>query len=323
MNDMTKDSNRKYAYLFGPVPSRRLGISLGVDLVPAKTCSMDCIYCESGKTTDFTSNRSEFFPTSEIIAELDNYLAKSPEIDFITFSGAGEPTLHSGIGEIIKFLKSHYSEYKIALLTNAMMLTDKKVFQEVLPVDLIVPSLDAVESEIFSTINRPVCKVDCVELVSILARFKRESKALFYLEIFVVPGINDTPLSIDLLTAAVARIKPDKVQLNTLDRPGTEGWVNPASHEEMTYFAEKLAKVATVEVVGKFEQKKDSRKGIDEYGIAARIIGLVSRRPCTIEDLSESLGREVKDLRKILDMLVNEGKITIELRSRGEFYKIN
>ena len=317
-------NSRQYAYLFGPVPSRRLGMSLGVDLVPAKTCSMDCIYCESGKTTDFTSERSEFFPTAEILEELDLYLSTSPEIDYITFSGAGEPTLNSGIGDIITFLKSHYPSYKIALLTNAMMLVDDKVFHEVMNVDLIVPSLDAVVSEVFSTINRPVCKVDCLELVDTLARFKKESKALFYLEIFILPGINDTPLAIDMLIAAVERINPDKVQLNTLDRPGTESWIHAASAEEMEFFAKQIAKVANVEIVSKFVQKKGFRSNIScSDNSEERIIGLISRRPCTAEDISEALNVNIDEIKTILKKMLNECKISSEMRPRGEFYKIN
>ena len=313
----------KYAYLFGPVPSRRLGISLGVDLVPAKTCSMDCIYCESGKTTDFTSERKEFFPTADIIAELEDYLDSSPELDFVTFSGAGEPTLHSGIGEIIRFLKTRFPAYRIALLTNAMMLIDQQVFDEVLPVDLIVPSLDAVESEIFSTINRPVCQVDCAKLVETLARFKQVSKAVFYLEIFVVPGINDTPLSLDMMAAAVARIKPDKVQLNTLDRPGTESWVHAADRKELEFIAGRLANSAEVEIIGSFEKKKNGLNKLSGEDAVSRVIGLISRRPCTLDDLQKSLDLDKNELIKILASLEDQEKITIESRPRGVFYKIN
>ena len=121
----------KYQYLFGPVPSRRLGKSLGVDLVPPKTCSMDCVYCESGVTTAHTVERKEYFPTKDIIEELDRFLTDSPDIDYVTFSGAGEPTLHSGIGDIIHYLKTSYSHYKVALLTNAMMLNLPQVFEDV------------------------------------------------------------------------------------------------------------------------------------------------------------------------------------------------
>ncbi|NOY74713.1 MAG: radical SAM protein, partial [Kiritimatiellaeota bacterium] len=217
------------SFLFGPVPSRRLGISLGVDLVPRKTCSMDCVYCESGKTTCLTVERREFHPTDAVIAELDAYLAGAPELDYITFSGAGEPTLHSGIGEIIAFLKSEYPEYKTCLLTNAMLLpTDETLFGELKPLDLIVPSLDSAMPEIHAAINRPAAPVDIDALINALARFKKESAASMHLEIFIVKGLNDTKRDVAGFADAIRRIKPDKVQINSLDRPGTEDWVEPA-----------------------------------------------------------------------------------------------
>lgn len=313
----------KYKYLFGPVPSRRLGKSLGVDLVPAKTCCMDCIYCESGETTDFTADRKEYFPTAEIIRELDVFMAADPELDYVTFSGAGEPTLHSCIGNIIKHLKQNYPRYKIALLTNAMMLKMPEVFNDVKKVDLIVPSLDAALPEVFSVINRPVIDIDCAELVNVLARFKQESNALFWLEIFVVPGINDSELSIDMLAVAVERIKPDKVQLNTLDRPGTESWVKAASKEEMEFIAEKIAKFADVEIIGRFKETgEEQKKSAIPEEIESRILELIARRPCTIDDIASSLNCNTSELEDLLSRLSTQGKIRFEERERGVFYKI-
>jgi len=312
----------QYSYLFGPVPSRRLGMSLGVDLVPPKTCSMNCVYCESGITTDFTSERKSFFPVSDIIAELDCFLAEKPQLDYITFSGAGEPCLYLGIGQLIEFIKEKYPEYKIALLTNSMMLTDPDVFAEVKAVDLIIPSLDAASSDIFMKINRPVSSVDCGKLITALADFKKESDAKFWLEIFVVSGVNTTEKSMDSLAEAVAQIKPDKVQLNTLDRPGVETWVQPASKQEMDVFAKKIAKFAKVEIVGKFRQtipiKSDTEAIVD---IEARVIALIQRRPCTYDDILTSLHCDKHHLEKVLDDMLSKEKIIIEHRPRGVFYK--
>lgn len=313
----------KYNYLFGPVPSRRLGRSLGVDMVPAKTCSMDCIYCESGGTTNHTLQRKEYFPTQDIIDELDCFLAAEPELDYVTFSGAGEPTLHAGIGKIIRHLKKYFPDYKIALITNAMMLNQPEVFDDVKDVDLIVPSLDAVVQEVFCAINRPVIDVDCQELVEVLARFKRESQALFWLEIFVVPGVNDTPESIELLASAVNKIKPDKVQLNTLDRPGTEKWLKACPWEKMELIAKKFEKFAKVEIISRFKGTADDEK-IQEVSpdMQDRIIDMISRRPCTAEDISNSLHCDSKKLRSLILRLVEQGKICSEERERGIFYKI-
>ena len=139
----------KFKHLFGPVPSRRLGVSLGIDLVPYKTCTLDCVYCECGKTTNLTLERREYVPTDEILSELNEYLKNSPDPDYITFSGSGEPTLHCGIGEIINFLKQNYQEYKVAVLTNGTLLYRKEVRDEVKNADLIIPSIDCVSGEVF------------------------------------------------------------------------------------------------------------------------------------------------------------------------------
>jgi len=145
----------KFKHLFGPVPSRRLGISLGIDLVPYKTCTANCVYCECGKTTNLTIERKEYIPTDEILNELDVYLKQAPDLDYITFSGSGEPTLHSKIGEIINFLKKNYPQYKVAVLTNGTLLFHKELRDELKNADIIKPSLDAGSDEIFKKIKRP------------------------------------------------------------------------------------------------------------------------------------------------------------------------
>jgi len=129
----------KFKHLFGPVPSRRLGVSLGIDLVPYKTCTMDCIFCECGKTTNLTIDRKEYVPTAEILDELDAYLKQSPDLDYITFSGLGEPTLHSRIGEILNFLKQNYPRYKVAILTNGTLLFHKELRDEIKNTDIVKP----------------------------------------------------------------------------------------------------------------------------------------------------------------------------------------
>ena len=317
-----ENRDEKYRFLFGPVPSRRLGLSLGVDLVPYKTCTMDCIYCESGRTTSLTLERSEFFPAADIISELDKFLSSGREIDFITFSGAGEPTLYLKIGEIIDFIKTNYPEYRTALLTNGMLLTDKKTFNDVKNVDLIVPSLDAPTEEIFRRINRPLPGIKCAALIDAFARFHRESTALFYLEIFIVPGINDTPESIEKFRDAIIRINPDMVQLNSLDRPGTEAWVPAAISEGMERVRLAFANIANVEIVGKFSSSKTSlpEKSPSSRNLDTRILELLSRRPCTTEDLQHSLNLPGNTVEKLLTRMLEKKLIAAEKRVRGIFY---
>jgi wyosine [tRNA(Phe)-imidazoG37] synthetase (radical SAM superfamily) len=211
-----------YKHLFGPVPSRRLGTSLGVDLVPFKVCSFNCIYCEVGATTNLTLERSEYVPVDAVLAELEDFLSTNPPLDYITFSGAGEPTLNSGIGRIVTHIKERYPQYKLALITNSSLFGDPTLRAEIAAVDLVLPSLDAVSPKVFARLNRPNHALSIDEIVEGLIAFRLESEATMWLEIFLSPGINDTPEELAALKAACSRIQPHSIQLNTLDRPGTD-----------------------------------------------------------------------------------------------------
>jgi sulfatase maturation enzyme AslB (radical SAM superfamily) len=164
-----------HRFLFGPVNSRRLGRSLGVDLLPFKTCSLDCIYCECGWTTDRTIARGELVPTSKVIAELDDYLPANPDVDYVTFSGSGEPTLHTGTGTIIEHLKRRYPKIKVAVLTNGTLLGDPVVQSEVAEADLVVPSLDGATETAFRGICRPA---DGVTVATVIDGMRRSAGSL-------------------------------------------------------------------------------------------------------------------------------------------------
>lgn len=313
----------RHSFLFGPVPSRRLGMSLGVDLVPYKTCTMDCIYCESGPTTNLTLKREEFYDTADVIAELDAYLSTGPALDYVTFSGAGEPTLHSGIGEVIRFIKDKYPEYKICLLTNGMLLSDPDTFEDVKNIDMIVPSLDAPDPGTFNTINRPFEGFDYGNLIDSFCRFRRESKALFFLEIFIVPDINDSDDALKIFAEAIERIKPDKVQLNSLDRPGAEPWIPKMTKEGMERVKKMLSGSVEIEIIGKFISPDPEKSGNREEqyeNLDQKVLDLISRRPCTAEDLQSSLGFSKNTIGKLLKRMVEKELITSETRERGEFY---
>ena len=178
-------------YLYGPVPSRRLGLSLGIDLIPYKICSFNCIYCECGATTDLSIERKEFKPVDEIIEELDEYLEQGPELDYITFSGSGEPTLYLHMDKIIDFLKDNYPQYNTALLTNSSLLSNKEIRKEINKLDLIVPSLDSVFEDNFRKINRPHADIKLEDIIDGLIELRKEFDGQIFLEFFIVPGIND------------------------------------------------------------------------------------------------------------------------------------
>ena len=307
----------KYRHLFGPVPSRRLGLSLGVDLVPHKTCTLDCVYCECGETTNLTTARKEYVPVEDIIAELEHYLASEPDLDYITFSGSGEPTLHSGLGSVVDYLKDNYPDYKVCLLTNGTLFTEPAVRKEVLRADLIIPSLDAACSDAFNQINRPHDELNCNEIIGGLVSLRHEYKGLIIIEVLIVLGINDTSEELKSLKETLEKIKPDHIQIGTLDRPGTEEWVETAPKEKLQEIADYLG---NAELIGAFKQehKVSSIKGLQSN----RILNTLRRRPCTVSDLQQALNLRPAEIQKYLNLLLSRGAIEIEKRERGTFFKV-
>ena len=305
-----------YCYIFGPVPSRRLGRSLGVDLVQHKTCSFNCVYCECGKTTLLTDERAEYVPTNEVLAELDQFLSTNPALDYVTFSGAGEPTLHIGLGKIVNFLKTNFSQYRIALLTNGSLFYKKSLREEVDNIDLILPSLDAVDEKIFHRINRPHHDIKIKKIILGLVELKKIQKGKMWLEIFIIPGLNDSHDHIEKLKDAIHQIKPDLVQLNSLDRPGAENWVAGATQEKLEMIAAKLD--WRTEIIAKFPDRKKSKAYHEN--IEASILELIKRRPCTLADLSQMTGLHVNEVNKYLDVLMKTGQVQSREMERGLFF---
>jgi wyosine [tRNA(Phe)-imidazoG37] synthetase (radical SAM superfamily) len=295
-----------------------LGISLGVDLVPHKVCSLNCVYCEVGKTTNLTIERQEYIPLNDILTELKNYLDEKPDLDYITFSGAGEPLLHNGIGKVISFIKDNYPQYKLALLTNSTLLYDKDVRNEILGIDLLLPSLDAVSEKIFKKLNRPNSKLDNNKIIEGLIEFRRSFKGIIWLEVFIVPGLNDNETELELLNKTIIDISPDQVQLNTLDRPGTESWIEPITKNRMEKIAD-FFKPLPVEIIAKFQ----SRNKIRSYqkDVEQQIIETIKRRPCTDKDLSEMLGIHINEINKYLSELLHEGSVVSQQLERGTFFR--
>ncbi|WP_234983961.1 radical SAM protein [Selenihalanaerobacter shriftii] len=232
-------------------------MSLGIDLLPNGICTFDCIYCERGSTAEFNIERKEYIPAKKVIKELDRFLKRKPKLDYITFSGSGEPTLHSKIDKIVGFLKQNYSEYKIALLTNASLFADKKILDKIKKIDLIVPSLDAVLESTFQTINRPVSNLSINDIIDGLINLDKNYTGKIWLEIFIVPGVNDTKKEIKAFKKAINQINPQRIQLNTLDRPGVENWIQPATKKNLNQIAATLGD--KVEVVGNFKPRRNQK----------------------------------------------------------------
>jgi len=229
-------------YIYGPVKSRRLGLSLGLSLSLHKICNFDCIYCQWGRTPVTVSERKEYVGVEEIISELKAWLQNNPqeakELRFVTLSGFGEPTLNTCIGELIIRLRKIVSA-NIAVITNSTLLGDPLVRNSILGADLIVPSLDAVDPEIFKQIDRPFPGIKLDEIISGLVALRKEFKGKIWLEVMLVSGVNDDMRHIKELNKLIRSINPDKIQLNSPVRSTAEKNVLPVERAKL----EKIKKI--------------------------------------------------------------------------------
>ncbi|WP_291856064.1 radical SAM protein [Marinilabilia sp.] len=308
-----------FNYIFGPVPSRRLGMSLGVDLVPRKVCSLDCVYCEVGITTKLTTERMEYVPYEKVVKELSEYLDHSPAPDFITFSGYGEPLLNSRIGDVLKFIKENYPRLKVAILTNGTLLSDKNIRAEIMQADLVLPSIDAATDKVFKKLNRPEKHLKVKKHIQGLIDFRKEFKGEICLEVFILPGYNDHNEEVSELKKAIREIQPTFVHLNTLDRPGAIEGLHPATKEQLEDIKNKIDFENTLIVAAAHSSKKNKAYRADKE---SAILETISRRPCTIPDLRNIMSLHINELNKYLDILEAEGKITTEFGERGMFYRL-
>jgi len=296
----------KYEHLFGPVPSRRLGVSLGVDLVPFKTCTFNCIYCECGRTTALTAKRRAFIPSGEVIKELEDFLDKKPKLDYVTFSGSGEPALHTGLGRFINFVKDRHRNYKVAVLTNGSLLFLKSVRGELKNADVVAPSLDAATEKVFRRLNRPHKSLSVKKIIRGLVDFRREYKGKIWLEVFIAPGINDAPAELKKLKEVIAKIKPDKIQLNSLSRPGAEKCVPAASGGDLRKIAA-FMRPLKADIIAPFVPSKSAGNG--QSDVSNRIVATVKRRPVTAGDLSGVLGLHINEINKYVRILLEQNRI--------------
>jgi len=291
------------SYIFGPVPSRRLGRSLGVDLVPHKVCTLNCIYCQAGATTRQTLERAEYVPANKIIDELKAYSekGKGPKPDVITFSGSGEPTLNSKIGDLIGRIRKLYPHTPIAVLTNGTLLFDPQVRHEIKAADIVMPSLDAATEEAFQKVNRPHVDLKLKKVVEGLFAFKRIFKGKLWIEVLPVKGLNDSPQELKAIKKILDELKPDKIHLNTVVRPPQNSSAKPVEREQMEMICALFG--ARCEVIAGFEHKELMS---NVPGLKEAIVELTKRRSVTLEDISEALGATIDQVKDALKELCGE-----------------
>jgi len=302
------------SYIYGPVPSWRLGRSLGVDIIPFKICSFNCIYCETGRTTNLTVERKEYVSKVPVIEELKAFLSKRKNIDYITFSGSGEPTLNSKIGEMISEVKK-LTDIPVAVVTNSSLLNREEVRRDLREADVVLPSLDVVSQSPFESLNRPHPSLKIEEIINGLVEFRKEFKNEIWLEVLLVKGINDGPEEIRKLAEVIEKIRPDKVQLNTVLRPPAEEEVFALSQKELRSIQKQLP--GKVEVVRKFRKVL---KGGHIEKLETDIKNLLKRRPCTLSDISHALRVNPKEVMKNLTILERCAEIKSELHNRKRYY---
>ena len=298
-------------HVFGPVPSRRLGRSLGVDVVSLKTCSFDCVYCQLGATQQKTIERHAWVPLDQVIADVQARLGSRP--DYITLSGSGEPTLYCRIGALIDRIKS-ITDIPVAVMTNGSMLGHADVRGQLLRADLVAPSLDAGDEAAFQQVNRPDPRISFDRLIEGLTLFGAEYAGRYWLEVFVVAGVTDNESQMSKIAAHAQKIKPDRVQLNTAVRPPAERWVHCVSREQL----ERLGALfdPPAEIIAEYHRPR-----APEAHDAGRrqVLNMLRRRPCTPRDIADGLGLPVATVSRHVRSLHDAGKIS-PTRINNEYY---
>ncbi len=274
-------------HIYGPIPSRRLGQSLGIDTLPLKTCNWNCVYCQLGRTHPVTNERKDFFPPEEILAEVHQALAAHGygEIDWVTFVGSGEPTLYASIGWLIRQVKA-CSMLPVAVITNGSLLYMPEVRDALIAADAVLPTLDAGTPELYRQINRPHPEASFERLLAGLIAFRQAYQGHLWLEVMLIKGMNDTKEALSCIAAAVEKIRPDQVHLNLPIRPPAEPWLLPADEEGLLRARAILGDVAHVvhPAEGSFDLS-----GADN--IVDAIVAIITRHPMQQAELECTLSQ--------------------------------
>ncbi|HUW60920.1 MAG TPA: radical SAM protein [Candidatus Bathyarchaeia archaeon] len=302
-------------YVFGPALSRRLGRSLGIDVVPFKTCTYDCVYCQLGPTTVHTLERKPYVPLDEVLDELRSKLETGVLPDYVTIGGSGEPTLYSEIGPLITGIKS-LTPTPVAVLTNGSLLWDPEVRDALNLANVVLPSLDASDAQTFLAVNQPIAAITYERMIAGLESFRETYSGQIWLEIFLTAPIEPQSPAIDRFIDCIGRIRPDKIHLNTLARPAPGSTAVPVAPNIMQKIARRIGPNA--EVIANFPNivAQASRLHVSED----EILALVRRHPCSLQDIAAGLSIPVLEAMKHVEHLLQQGKLTAEYRNNVAFY---
>ena len=304
-------------YVYGPVPSRRLGKSLGIDTIPLKTCNWNCVYFQLGRTKPLVNERKDYFPPEEILKEVGQALnSHQPgEIDWVTFVGSGEPTLYASIGWLIQKVKE-MTDLPVAVITNGSLLYIPDVRKALKAADAILPSLDAGTAKLFRQINRPHPEITFKRLLHGLTAFQRNNWHNLWIEVMLVRGLNDTEEALELIAAALHQICPDEVHINLPTRPPVETWVQPPDEEGLMRARAILGKNAKVvhPVEGTFDLG-------DSDDLVEAVLGIITRHPMRDEELERTLFQwDPRQVNQVLEELENSGRAQVVERYGVRFW---
>lgn len=309
----------KYKHLFGPVASRRLGISLGIDLIPHKTCNFNCIYCECGENPPLFNERKEYVGVDEVLSELKDYLKENPRPQYITFSGSGEPTLNSGIGRLILEIKK-LTDIKVCVITNSSTLMFEDVRKELMNADLIMPSLNGVFESSYLKIDRPNTNLKLLDIIDGLKKFSNEFTGDIFLEIFMIDGINDSQEELNEFLKVIKELKVSKVQLNSLDRPAPVSWVKAMDMDKLESIKDFFRSHGiNAEIIKKYKSKHEYKAYSQNH--EELILNLLGVRATTFDEILEVTGLEREVLGNYLDILLKEGTVKSSMENGNIYYR--
>jgi wyosine [tRNA(Phe)-imidazoG37] synthetase (radical SAM superfamily) len=302
-----------YKHIFGPVPSRRFGRSLGIDLIPFKTCSLNCIFCQLGRTTQKTIVRKEYVPLTEVIAELKDWLKTDGKADYITLSGSGEPSLHSRFGEVLEFIRTH-CEIPTVLLTNGTMLHIPEVREAACHADIVKVSLSAWNQTSFRWVNRPHAELHFEPVFEGQKAFRDKFGGDLWMEVFLLSGVNSMPDDVRKIAALAREIRPDRIQLNTAVRPPAEDFAAPLSQKQLVSLAHLFQPAA--EVIAEYSTKQKASMQVSQEAV----LSMLRRRPCTATQITEAFGMHINEMLKYLGSMIRADQIRAVRKEREIYY---
>lgn len=304
---------QSYKYLFGPVPSRRLGRSLGVDLTPFKTCTLNCVFCQLGRTTRKTVARKEYVPVKNVKAELARWVKGGGKTDYITLAGSGEPTLHARFGEVLEFIRERMP-FSAVLLSNGTLFTMPEVRKAACQANIVKLSLSAWDQDSFEHINRPHACLKFNQMMDGYRAFRDEFRGKLWIEVFLLWGMNSVPREVEKIAELVGIIKPDAIHLNTAVRPPAEDFAAPVPRKQMEAMAGLFHPRA--KIIAEYSSNKTAEIAANE----TTILAMLRRRPCTACQIADVFGMHLNEVAKYLGKLTRTGVARVCKKGQEVYY---